>query len=97
MYTVKTLPGQDREAIMAALGAKGVPTAVYYPMPLHQQTAYRDFPHDPAGLPSSEDLSRRVFSLPMHPYLDQATHQVIIDAVLAAVGHTPALAEAAAG
>jgi dTDP-4-amino-4,6-dideoxygalactose transaminase len=83
-YTVKTPAGKDRATIMAALGAAGVPTMVYYPLPLHQQTAYKQYPGDPQGLANSESLSQQVFSLPMHPYLgdDQA---VVIDAVIAAL------------
>ena len=80
-YTVRTMPGQDREAIMAALKDKGVPTVVYYARPLHQQTAYARFPQDPEGLRVSERLSGEVFSLPMHPYLDEATQGRIIEAV----------------
>lgn len=83
-YTVKTRPGQDREAIMAALQEKGVPTMVYYPMPLHQQTAYAQFPRDPSGLAASEALSKQVFSLPMHPYLGEDEQQKVIDALRSA-------------
>ncbi len=80
-YTVRTKPGQHREAIMAALGEKGVPTVVYYPRPLHQQTAYRDFPTDPSGLPVAEALASQVFSLPMHPYLDTNTQDQVVEAI----------------
>ena len=83
-YTVRTRAGQVREAIMAHLKEAGVPTAVYYPRPLHQQTAYREFPSDPVGLPIAEALSQQVFSLPMHPYLDEATQDRVIEAVRAA-------------
>ena len=80
-YTVKTKPGQDRAAIMAALKERGVPTVVYYPRPLHRQTAYASYPVDPAGLPIAEALAERVFSLPMHPYLEETTQAQIIEAV----------------
>lgn len=76
-YTVKTRVGQDRSVIMSALEAKGVPTMVYYPLPLHQQTAYAGFPRDPQGLAVSEALSQQVFSLPMHPYLGDEQDRVI--------------------
>lgn len=82
-YTVRTKPGQDREAIMAALKEAGVPTVVYYPRPLHQQTAYKSYPSDPKGLRVAEALAREVFSLPMHPYLDEETQGRIVDAVQA--------------
>ncbi len=80
-YTVRTQEGQNREAIMAALKEKGVPTVVYYPRPLHQQTAYSSFPRDPQGLAVSERLAQEVFSLPMHPYLDEEMQGRIIAAV----------------
>lgn len=80
-YTVRTVAGQDRDAIMAGLKQHGVPTMVYYPRPLHQQTAYRNFPTDPAGLPIAERLAETVFSLPMHPYLEPSVQDIIIAAV----------------
>ncbi|MNY76810.1 UDP-2-acetamido-2-deoxy-3-oxo-D-glucuronate aminotransferase [compost metagenome] len=51
---------------------------IYYPVPLHQQTAYRNYPRDPAGLPVCEKLAGQVLSLPMHPYLDANTQDAII-------------------
>lgn len=83
-YTV-LVPGDRRDAIAATLKSAGVPTAVYYPMPLHKQVAYRHYPVAGNGLPVSEDLCRRVLSLPMHPYLDEATQDRVIAAVRAAV------------
>lgn len=80
-YTVRTRLGQDRDGIMAALKEYGVPTVVYYPRPLHQQTAYKAFPSDPAGLPVAEELAQSVFSLPMHPYLDEATQMYVIEKI----------------
>jgi len=82
-YTVRTKPGQNRDAIMGALKDVGVPTVVYYPRPLHRQTAYKGYPIDPAGLPVAEALANEVFSLPMHPYLDEATQAQIVNSVLA--------------
>ncbi|WP_119459316.1 DegT/DnrJ/EryC1/StrS family aminotransferase [Rhodospirillaceae bacterium SYSU D60014] len=79
-YTI-TLDGRDQVA--AELGAAGIPTAIYYPKPLHLQAAYRRFPA-PAGLPVSERLADYVLSLPMHPYLDPDTQDRIINAVRAA-------------
>lgn len=80
-YTVRVHEGHDRDAMMAALKERGVPTVVYYPRPLHMQTAYAGFPRDPGGLSVSERLAGEVFSLPMHPYLDETTQSRIIDAV----------------
>ncbi len=72
---------------MEKMKAAGVPTAIYYLRPLHQQTAYSDFPTDPEGLPVSEMLATEVFSLPMHPYLDEASQEQVIGALKEAIGN----------
>jgi dTDP-4-amino-4,6-dideoxygalactose transaminase len=84
-YTIRLPKGVDRDGFAAALKAQGVPTAIYYPKSMHQQTAYRDFPVADGGLPVSEQLSADVISLPMHAYLDEATHDRVIAAVRDAV------------
>ena len=76
-----TIEADDRDALGAHLKTRGVPTAAYYPKPLHLQTAYRDFPVAGNGLPVSEAKAARVISLPMHPYLDEATQDLIVAAV----------------
>ena len=83
-YTIRVKPG-EREATLARLKERGIPTAVYYPKPLHRQTAYRDYPVAGGGLPTSDRLSAEVLSLPMHPYLDRETQDYIIDAVRTAL------------
>jgi dTDP-4-amino-4,6-dideoxygalactose transaminase len=85
-----TLVPERREPIAAACKAAGVPTAVYYPIPLSRQTGYRHFPTAPRGVPVSERLSERVISLPMHPYLDEPTQDRIVEAVLSAAGSSGA-------
>jgi dTDP-4-amino-4,6-dideoxygalactose transaminase len=84
-YTIRLPKGTDRDAFAAALKAHGVPTAIYYPRSIHQQTAYRHFPVADGGLPVSEALSADVISLPMHAYLDEATQDRIIAAVHGAI------------
>lgn len=79
-YTIR-VPAARRADFMAAMKARGVPTNIYYPKPLHQQTAYARFPVAGNGLPLSERLSQEVVSLPMHPYLDHETQDYIIQAV----------------
>lgn len=83
-FTVR-LPGRDRDAVAAKLKAAGVPTAIYYPKPLHRQTAYCAYPSAGNGLPVSDRLASEVLSLPMHPYLDEATQGRIVEAVRAAI------------
>ncbi len=85
-YTIRLPHGCDRDGFAAALKAQGIPTAIYYPKSMHQQTAYRDFPVADGGLPVSEKLSGDVISLPMHAYLDEPTQERIIKAVRGALG-----------
>lgn len=84
-YTLRLPPGADRAGMMDRLKAQGVPSAIYYPKPLHRQTAYRDFPTDPAGLPISEAAAETVLSLPMHPYLGAPEIAAVVEAVRAAL------------
>ena len=58
-YTIRLPEGTDRDGFAAALKAQGIPTAIYYPKSMHQQTAYRGFPVADGGLPVSERLSER--------------------------------------
>jgi len=76
-----TIEHDDRAALAAHLKSKGVPSAVYYPIPIHKQDIYSVYPVGPGGLPVSEEKSERVISLPMHPYLDEATQDQVIEAV----------------
>lgn len=78
-YTIRV---KARERFAARMKEQGIPTAIYYPIPLHMQTGYRQFPSAPGGLPVSERLAREVISLPMHAYLAEETQQQIIAAVL---------------
>ena len=84
-YTIR-VPAERRAAIMADLKARGIPTNVYYPKPLNQQTAYKRFPVAGNGLPASERAANEVLSLPMHPYLNKDTQDFIIAGVKAALG-----------
>jgi dTDP-4-amino-4,6-dideoxygalactose transaminase len=79
-YTIQ-VPNRDK--LVAALGDKGVPAAVYYPTPLSLQRGYKHFSSVPT--PVSEKLSRTVISLPMHPYLEADVQDRIIEEVLDSV------------
>ncbi|MBL8550348.1 MAG: DegT/DnrJ/EryC1/StrS aminotransferase family protein [Hyphomonadaceae bacterium] len=81
-----TIECEDRDGLAAHLKNKGVPTAIYYPKPLHQQTAYRRFPVGAGGMANTEAAAARVISLPMHPYLDAATQDTIARAVREFIG-----------
>ncbi len=68
--------------LQAGLRDHGVPTAIYYPRPLHHQPAYAGS-HDGAALPVSEDLATRIMALPIHPDLTDAQAEQVCDAVAA--------------
>lgn len=74
-YTIEVA---DRDGLQAHLKGAGIPTAIYYSRPTHKQTAYTKYPLSPDGLPVTDSASAKVISLPMHPYLDEATQDHII-------------------
>ena len=84
IYAILLRTAAARDNVQASLRAAGVPTAIYYPRPLHLQPAYRDS-HDGAKLPVSEDLATRILALPIHPDLTEEAVAHICDSVLAAV------------
>ncbi|GGD86843.1 aminotransferase DegT [Aureimonas endophytica] len=86
-YTVRVAGGK-RDAFMAAMRERGVPTVIYYGKHLHQQTAYRHFPAAGGRLPVSDMLCEEVVSLPMHAYLDEAVQDRIVAAVRESVAAT---------
>ena len=79
-----TLQVADRARFQADLKQAGIPTMVYYPIPLSRQPAYAAYPG--VATPVSEALCGHVVSLPMHPYLDEDAQDRVIDAVLATAG-----------
>jgi len=85
-YTLR-LPRGKRDALAAALKAEGIPTGIYYPIPVHRQKAYKHFPVGQGGTALSDQLADEVISLPMHAYLDEATQDRITGAVRRALGH----------
>ncbi len=82
LYTIR-LAARVRDRVIAALAAQGISTGVYYPKPLHRQTAYRHYPVAGNGLPVTDRLADEVLSLPMHGYLDEATQDRIVAALRA--------------
>jgi dTDP-4-amino-4,6-dideoxygalactose transaminase len=82
-YTIET---EDRDGLAAALREQGVPTAVYYPIPIHRQGVYSGYPTTPGGLPVTDAASTKVISLPMHPYLMESHQAQIVDAIRRYVG-----------
>ena len=80
-YSVLAEDNGKREILREKLKSAGVPTAVYYPVPLHLQQAFRNLEYKEGDFPVSEDVGRRIFSLPMHPYIKDGTIEEIIDII----------------
>jgi dTDP-4-amino-4,6-dideoxygalactose transaminase len=68
-YCLLAQDSAHREQLRENLYAAGIPTGVYYPIPLHLQKVYTNLGYQRGSMPVSEDLSQRMFALPMHPHL----------------------------
>ncbi len=95
-YTVKLPQGADRERIASVMKTHDVPTAVYYPVPMHEQPPYRHFPVAGGGLDVTSDLCARVLALPMHPYLEAPVQEQVAAALTAALGDSLAIGKSGA-
>ena len=80
VYGQYTLVVENRDELVKFLNLSGVPTAIHYPIPLHLQPALTSY-YQGQDLSNSERLSKQVFSLPMHPYLDENTQDEIINLI----------------
>lgn len=78
-YTILFENEKQRNELQKALKAKGIPSMVYYPRGLHQQSAYAQYEWPDEWYPNTIDATRRVLSLPMHPYLEKETVEYICD------------------
>jgi UDP-2-acetamido-2-deoxy-ribo-hexuluronate aminotransferase len=96
-YAQYTVVLDERERVQAQLHAQGIPTAVHYPVPMHLQPAYAHL-SSPDACPVAREMAAKVMSLPMGPYLDDASARQVAMAVLQAAGVAlPACDAAAAG
>jgi UDP-2-acetamido-2-deoxy-ribo-hexuluronate aminotransferase len=76
-YSILSKDENHRSALQSKLKEFGIPTAIYYPKPLHLQTAFQGLGYKQGDFPVSEGCSSRVFSLPMHPYLTEEAQEQI--------------------
>ena len=75
-YTLKLA---DRNVVQNTLKSSGIPSVIYYPIPLSKQIGYDSLPSVSTGVLVSESLSKTVLSLPMHPYLEQQSQAMVVD------------------
>lgn len=81
-YSVLAQSETTRTELQSKLNEASIPTAVYYPKPLHLQTAFKHLGYKSGDFPVSEDCSKRIFSLPMHPYLKSEEQEQISEIIL---------------
>lgn len=84
-YTLILDSSSQREQLQSYLKEQGIPTMIYYPKPMHLQSAFAELGYRKGDFPVSESLCERVVSLPMHPYLDDSDIHFVSNAVKAAL------------
>jgi len=84
-YTICLPEDTDRDTVQAQLSEAGIPTAIYYPVPMHKQKPYQHHPVADGGLAVTEALCHHVLSLPMHPYLSHDDQDMVCEALIAAL------------
>jgi len=77
-YSLLAKDESHRTALQEKLKQEGIPTAIYYPKPLHMQTAFESLGYKAGDFPVSQDFAGRIFSLPMHPYLEKVNQEKIV-------------------
>jgi UDP-2-acetamido-2-deoxy-ribo-hexuluronate aminotransferase len=80
-YSVLASNSEERTVLQDKLKSKGIPTAIYYKKPLHLQTAYSKLGYRKGDFKVSEDVSSRIFSLPMHPYLEKDIINTVVNTI----------------
>ena len=78
-YTIKARDEVQRAKIIDGMKAKNIPVMIYYPIPLHEQTAYKNLGYGDVKLPYCSQVAKQVLSLPMHPYLKKEEVKNICD------------------
>lgn len=80
-YSLLAKDEDHRTALLAKLQNNKIPSAIYYPKPLHMQTAFAYLGYKKGDFPVSEDCASRIFSLPMHPYLEEQDQKKIAEVI----------------
>ncbi|MEG1849124.1 MAG: DegT/DnrJ/EryC1/StrS family aminotransferase [Oscillospiraceae bacterium] len=87
-YTIRLPSPMLRDRLRLELSANGIPSAVYYPKPLHLQGAFSYLGIKRGALPESEAAARQVLSLPMHPYLTDGEAELVCETILRFIERT---------
>ena len=81
-YTIQVPNKETRARLQEALKAKDIPTAIYYPIPMHRQTAFSYLDPKMNQCPVADRLADTVLSLPIHPYLTEADQDLICSVLM---------------
>ena len=84
-YSILAADSDMRAQIQKKCADNDIPTTIYYPKPLSAQGIFNQYPVIESGIPNALYLCERIFSLPMHPYLDESLQNKIIDTVCSAI------------
>jgi len=85
-YSVLAKNQQHRHSCQTALADQGIPSVIYYPVPLHLQQVFLPLGYQPGDMPVAESVSQHIFSLPMHPYLPRNARERIVDILRSSAG-----------
>ena len=85
-YVIILPDASNRADIQTRLSADGIPSAIYYPRPMHTQPPYKRYPVSEGGLAITEYMADHVLALPMHPYLDETVQRNVADGLISALG-----------
>ncbi len=78
-YSIEAKDEAHRTALLAKLKDAGIPTTIYYPKPLHIQDAFSSLGYKAGDFPISDTVAKRIFSIPMHPYLTREQQENIVN------------------
>ncbi|TKB23970.1 DegT/DnrJ/EryC1/StrS family aminotransferase [Desulfopila sp. IMCC35006] len=84
-FSILARDTEQRDHIQKELNKMDIPTAIYYPKPLHQQKAFAHLGYQKGSFPASEDAAGRILSLPMHPYLEASQQELITESISLAI------------
>ena len=80
-YSIVIPENIKRASVMAKFKEKGIPSMVYYKIPVHLQRGYSKYENKLGDFPISENISSRILSIPMHPYLNESDQDKVLNVI----------------
>ena len=84
-YSLVLDSSESRNKIIKALSDQGIPSMIYYKIPLHLQNTFSSLGYKKGDFPISEDISNKIMSVPMHPYLEESDINKICEIILSKI------------